>query len=143
MKPNLIEMQIQRHQISARQNSGKARKCPVCPDTDLVATDRGDVEIDVCPKCRGVWLDRGELDKIIERATTNPPEPRAGKAQPGGGDGHEEPAAESKKRAGRLGRRRYWLLEIFDYYRRQLSQRYEHHYVLPRAQSARLLERAG
>lgn len=42
--------------------------CPTCPDTMLVMADRSGVEIDYCPKCRGVWLDRGELDKIIERA---------------------------------------------------------------------------
>ena len=45
-------------------------KCPVCPDTDLVMMERQGVEIDYCPKCRGVWLDRGELDKIIERSAT-------------------------------------------------------------------------
>jgi uncharacterized protein len=43
-------------------------KCPVCPSTDLVMTDRQGIEIDYCPKCRGIWLDRGELDKIIERS---------------------------------------------------------------------------
>lgn len=42
--------------------------CPTCPDTLLVMTERKDVEIDYCPKCRGVWLDRGEIDKIIERS---------------------------------------------------------------------------
>jgi Zn-finger nucleic acid-binding protein len=42
-------------------------QCPVDGET-LVMADRGGVEIDYCPKCRGVWLDRGELDKIIERA---------------------------------------------------------------------------
>lgn len=41
--------------------------CPNCNET-LVMTDRNGVEIDYCPKCRGVWLDRGELDKIIERS---------------------------------------------------------------------------
>jgi len=41
-------------------------RCPVDNET-LVMTDRNGVEIDYCPKCRGVWLDRGELDKIIER----------------------------------------------------------------------------
>jgi Zn-finger nucleic acid-binding protein len=44
-------------------------KCPVCIDPDLVMTFRDDIEIDYCPRCRGIWLDRGELDKIIERAT--------------------------------------------------------------------------
>ncbi len=42
-------------------------KCPMCEATDLVMTTREGVEIDYCPKCRGVWLDRGELDKIIDR----------------------------------------------------------------------------
>jgi Zn-finger nucleic acid-binding protein len=42
-------------------------KCPVC-SVDLTMSERQGVEIDYCPKCRGVWLDRGELDKIIERS---------------------------------------------------------------------------
>ena len=41
-------------------------KCPV-DQTELLMSDRQGIEIDYCPKCRGVWLDRGELDKIIER----------------------------------------------------------------------------
>lgn len=44
-------------------------KCPICKDVNLVMADRQGIEIDYCPECRGVWLDRGELDKIIERAT--------------------------------------------------------------------------
>ena len=43
-------------------------QCPVCKDSMLVMSERQGVEIDHCPKCRGVWLDRGELDKIIERS---------------------------------------------------------------------------
>ena len=62
-------------------------KCPTDGET-LVMADRSGVEIDYCPKCRGVWLDRGELDKIIERAAgpavaappAPPPPPQA--AQP-------------------------------------------------------------
>lgn len=51
-------------------------QCPVDGET-LVMADRSGVEIDYCPKCRGVWLDRGELDKIIERAAASPaPTPR-------------------------------------------------------------------
>lgn len=42
--------------------------CPNCNET-LVMADRQGIEIDYCPKCRGVWLDRGELDKIIERSS--------------------------------------------------------------------------
>lgn len=40
-------------------------KCPVCKTTDLLMTERRAIEIDYCPACRGVWLDRGELDKLI------------------------------------------------------------------------------
>jgi len=50
--------------------------CPVC-NVPLVMSERQGVEIDYCPKCRGVWLDRGELDKILERSTpTTMPEQR-------------------------------------------------------------------
>lgn len=43
-------------------------QCALCTETKLVMTSRQDIEIDDCPKRRGVWLDRGELDKIIERS---------------------------------------------------------------------------
>lgn len=46
-------------------------KCPI-DGTDLVMTERSGVEIDYCPECRGIWLDRGELDKIIERSSPQP-----------------------------------------------------------------------
>lgn len=52
-------------------------KCPVDNET-LVMTERSGVEIDYCPKCRGVWLDRGELDKIIDRVA-----PASAAASPG------------------------------------------------------------
>ena len=48
-------------------------RCPTCPETTLVMTERQGVEIDYCPVCRGVWLDRGELDKLIERSIGNNP----------------------------------------------------------------------
>ena len=43
-------------------------KCPVCKDVTLLMSEKNGVEIDYCPECRGIWLDRGELDKIIDRA---------------------------------------------------------------------------
>lgn len=43
-------------------------KCPRCTASELVVSERNAIEIDVCPSCRGVWLDRGELDKLIERS---------------------------------------------------------------------------
>lgn len=51
-------------------------KCPSC-NVSLVMTDRSGIEIDYCPECRGVWLDRGELDKIIERSMPAAPPPAA------------------------------------------------------------------
>ena len=45
-------------------------QCPVCSNSQLVMSERQGIEIDYCPQCRGVWLDRGELDKIIERSAT-------------------------------------------------------------------------
>lgn len=53
--------------------------CPVCKSQTLQMAERHGIEIDYCPSCRGVWLDRGELDKIIERvgsgAAVPPPAP--------------------------------------------------------------------
>ena len=43
--------------------------CPIC-NVQLVMNERQGIEIDYCPRCRGVWLDRGELDKIIERSVS-------------------------------------------------------------------------
>ena len=46
--------------------------CPNCNET-LVMSERQGVEIDYCPKCRGVWLDKGELDKIIDKSAAYEP----------------------------------------------------------------------
>jgi Zn-finger nucleic acid-binding protein len=56
-------------------------KCPNC-NVSLVMTDRQGIEIDYCPDCRGVWLDRGELDKIIERASNDMPSSGGGAPRP-------------------------------------------------------------
>jgi Zn-finger nucleic acid-binding protein len=57
-------------------------KCPV-EGTPLVMSERQGVEIDHCPHCRGVWLDRGELDKIIERSAPRGDPGDARKKRPG------------------------------------------------------------
>ena len=80
-------------------------KCPI-DGTALVMSERAGVEIDYCPQCRGVWLDRGELDKIIERSHTAPPP--SGHA-PRGDDGYEEGGYRKKKKRGGF------LEEIFDF----------------------------
>jgi Zn-finger nucleic acid-binding protein len=85
-------------------------QCPVDGDT-LVISERSGIEIDYCPTCRGVWLDRGELDKIIERdnAGMAPPPPQRG-SQSYRGDKRDEYEHSSKRRkkGGFLG-------EIFDF----------------------------
>lgn len=88
-------------------------KCPNCPDATLVMTDRQGVEIDYCPTCRGIWLDRGELDKLLERA--------AGSASPGPtrtAQARMQPDFEdSDYRGGQRyhrDRKKSWLNDIFD-----------------------------
>lgn len=56
--------------------------CPNCKDIALVMSERKEIEIDYCPQCRGVWLDRGELDKIIESSLSEQA-PSAQQAAPG------------------------------------------------------------
>lgn len=99
MNRHQVELQVKRHEAAASLRSGTTRKCPVCPDTNLVLTERQGVEIDYCPNCRGVWLDRGELDKILERSVAPPaPSTGAGRA-PSAGDGSK--------------RRKSWLGDLF------------------------------
>lgn len=56
--------------------------CPVCDGERLMMAERQGVEIDYCPKCRGVWLDRGELDKLVEKALAEFEPPQAAKTAP-------------------------------------------------------------
>jgi Zn-finger nucleic acid-binding protein len=51
-----------------RREGEASMKSPISKKPDLVMAERQGIEIDYCPKCRGIWLDRGELDKIIERS---------------------------------------------------------------------------
>lgn len=76
-------------------------KCPVDGET-LQLAERAGVEIDYCPKCRGVWLDRGELDKIIDRSAAEPPRAQVWNA------GDDRGERKKKKRGG-------FLEEIFDF----------------------------
>jgi uncharacterized protein len=96
--------------------------CPSCK-IDLVMSDRQGIEIDYCPKCRGVWLDRGELDKIIERNTENTRV--SSQEKPGGYDVTSmarrilKDDDDYKYRSGydddyRYKKKRNWLKEIFD-----------------------------
>jgi len=53
--------------MSSNDTPTQGLLCPTCR-VNLVMSERQGIEIDYCPQCRGVWLDRGELDKIIERS---------------------------------------------------------------------------
>jgi Zn-finger nucleic acid-binding protein len=94
-------------------------QCPT-DGTTLTMSERSGIEIDYCPTCRGVWLDRGELDKIIERSLSRqaPPAPSHDQAysqgqgarpayQPGQQPGHQQGYYKKKRKES-------WLSEIFD-----------------------------
>lgn len=86
-------------------------KCPNC-NVNLLITERQGIEIDYCPECRGVWLDRGELDRIIERSALVAA-PAASQAKRDSFDRDYEHDREHGH-GGAHGRRRSWLSEIFD-----------------------------
>ncbi len=109
------------------QDEVAAMSCPVCR-VPLAMSDRQGIEIDYCPQCRGVWLDRGELDKIIERSAPpaaapasapRPSEPlhsSGGQSpwSPGGmthgGYGHGDQGYRGKPHK----KRKSWIEDIFD-----------------------------
>ncbi|EGK8010663.1 hypothetical protein IO400_001480 [Campylobacter lari] len=83
--------------------------CPVCANTALLMSERNGVEIDYCPKCRGVWLDRGELDKIIERSTSqNTPQQSQQQNYNQQANYHHNNGYKYKKKES-------WLGELFDF----------------------------
>ena len=108
-------------------------RCPTCEDVQLVISSREGIEIDHCPQCRGVWLDRGELDKIIDRAAPSvvgaasaaPPPEQQRHEQPR----YEQPRYEERRyeqpryddrdryrdEYKRKKRRKSFLEEIFDF----------------------------
>lgn len=82
--------------------------CPIC-NVDLLMTDRQGIEIDYCPKCRGIWLDRGELEKIIEKsyAPTQSIPDRDNRSQ------RSEHDHKSDNHHGK--RKESWLGKVFDF----------------------------
>lgn len=89
--------------------------CPVCKNVSLHMSERQGVEIDYCPQCRGVWLDRGELDKIIERSEDGggaSAAPSSGGHRPesfGYGEGHGRDQHYRKKK------RKGFLSDLFEF----------------------------
>lgn len=120
----LLSVETKEQEMVAASNiaadGGHGLLCPTCR-VDLVMSDRQGIEIDYCPKCRGVWLDRGELDKIIERsmgeAQSPSPQPPPQQGQPyspkshydgghgsGHGGGHGSGHGQSRRHGSFLGR---------------------------------------
>ena len=96
-------------------------KCPTCKETNLVMSERQGIEIDYCPDCRGIWLDRGELDKIIEK-TIEHEAPKPSGTQPTSTQTHihhthSQPSMSDLKhmyKHGRHKKRKHWLHDLFD-----------------------------
>jgi Zn-finger nucleic acid-binding protein len=90
-------------------------QCPVCA-TGLHITERQGIEIDYCPQCRGVWLDRGELNKLVERSLMVPSSSAFGRQR------HAAERAEGlagrwrdDDERSRPHRRKSFLSELFDF----------------------------
>ena len=109
----VIELKEPGKEPERKMNKNGRMLCPVC-EVPLSMADRQGVEIDFCPDCRGVWLDRGELDKIIERSAAEMvPSPRERGRRDSYGDGdyrHGKHGGYGKHNS----RRKSWLMEIFD-----------------------------
>ena len=97
--------------------------CPRCANVNLTMSERSGVEIDYCPECRGVWLDRGELDKILERSLA--PQSGGGRNEEhrdSHGDSHHDKhgrygGQHGDEHGGQQGGqhgRRSWLRDMFD-----------------------------
>jgi len=87
-------------------------KCPKC-NVSLLMSDKQGIEIDYCPDCRGIWLDRGELDKIIERSA--PQEQIPNNYYPRDNDDHGKRYDDHHDSHGyKYGRKKSFLSELFD-----------------------------
>ena len=90
-------------------------KCPTCQEVDLVISDRQGVEIDYCPKCRGVWLDRGELDKIIERSAAIAAPPSKGRYDEDRDDDRRDEDLPRRDQTLKKKKRESFLSDLFDF----------------------------
>ena len=95
-------------------------KCPSCVNALLVMSERQGVEIDYCPQCRGVWLDRGELDKLLDRAATQAPAQAAAPAVQYQSEHHQQATYQARHHERDYAshkshyKHKSWLAEIFD-----------------------------
>ncbi|SDD65025.1 TFIIB-type zinc ribbon-containing protein [Paraburkholderia lycopersici] len=92
-------------------------KCPNCSDVTLSLSERRGVEVDYCPQCRGVWLDRGELDTLIERSRNardlDDSEAQAARRHDARHGAHA-PRRAHDRHGGDERRRKSWLGDLFD-----------------------------
>ena len=93
-------------------------QCPT-DGTVLVMSERSGIEIDYCPTCRGVWLDRGELDKIIDRSldqSSPAPSPAGRQPMPHQDGGYQRPGYTPPTYSDQRPKKRKesWLSELFD-----------------------------
>ncbi len=91
-----------------------------CPNdnTQLLLSERQGVEIDYCPQCRGVWLDRGELDKLIEKASVQQPsveQARNPQNNTTNGRQHDRDDDDDNHHRGGTHKRKSMLGELFDF----------------------------
>ena len=93
--------------------------CPNCESVKLTMSERQGIEIDYCPQCRGVWLDRGELDKIIDRSIGAAPRPDDVDRERGGYTGeHGSHQGHHDSRHGghyKKKKREGFLSDLFDF----------------------------
>jgi len=94
-------------------------KCPTCVNALLVMSERQGVEIDYCQQCRGIWLDRGELDKLLERAASQTPAPPPAQAAQYRSEQHQPSYPSRDYEQSYSGHKKHykhksWLSEIFD-----------------------------
>ena len=98
---------------SSHRKEGLGRmQCPACSKSLLITIEYEEVELDFCEQCRGVWLDRGELDKLIERSGAMTPVPAASasaQSQPQFADSDYEHG-----RGHQGNHKKSWLSNIFD-----------------------------
>jgi len=87
--------------------------CPIC-NVQLVMTERQEIEIDYCPKCRGVWLDRGELDKILERSNSESSQAQYRERDYEPHDKKRDNYHEDEHYRGHYKRKRSFLFDLFD-----------------------------
>ena len=94
--------------------------CPTCPDERLAITDRQGIEVDDCPACRGIWLDRGELDDLLDRADSGRQQrsdDRHQRSQPINADGrwHDDDDRYDERGGSRRRRRGGMLSDLLDF----------------------------